>query len=148
MPQQVTFTDPKTAETYMWPVNPNPDAVTQPAQRQRNISRTSNTSNIGVVRQQGDDGPLIIHWEFNVYHRAHEEALWLWYERSRSQSIYLTDWDGDTYNGQIIALGRQQIGVLDGPFDAHTRLFYAKYTFEFEVWTFVGGLLAEAGVTP
>jgi hypothetical protein len=148
MPQMVTFTNPANGQTYVWPNNPNPDAITQPAQKQRQIDRTSNTGNVGATKQQGDDGPYIIHWEPLVFTAAHEQALWTWWQLCKSQTIYLTDFNGEEFEGQIITLGRQQIGALGGPGDTNERLFYVKYVFEFEVYRFVSGLMAAAGVTP
>lgn len=146
MPQQVTFTDPAgVVPAYVWPVNPNPDAVTQYAQKQRQIDRTSNTGNVGATKQQGDDGSYIIHWEPNIYHEAHEQAMWQWWMLCKLQTIYLTDFDGETFEGQIITLGREQKGVLSGPGDAKSRMFYCTYVFEFEVYRFVSGLMAAAG---
>lgn len=143
---RVTFQNPKTGATYVWGINPGYDAVTTPAQKQRQIERTSNTANVGATRQQGDDGPYIIHWEFSVFTEAMEEALWEWYALSKLQSIYMTDFRGDQYEGQIITLGSSEIGVLSGPGDATVRGFYDKYVFEFEVWRFMSGRLAVAGV--
>lgn len=141
---RVTFTDPLTAATYVWAVNPGYDGVTSPAQKQRQIERTSNTGNVGATKQQGDDGPYLLHWEFNVFTEAMEEALWEWYVRSQKQSIYLTDFRGDQYEGQIITLGMQEVGVLSGPGDTTARGFYVKTLFEFEVWRFISGRMANA----
>lgn len=147
MPQQVTFYDPSDATTYVWPINPPHDGVTQPSQKQRQIDRTSNTGNVGSVKQQGDDGPYILHWEPLIFSAAHETALWEWFKRCETHTIHLTDWNSEVYEGQIITLARQQIGALSGPGDTTTRKFYNKYVFEFEVWSFVSGLMATAGVT-
>lgn len=147
MPQMVTFTNPANGQTYVWPHNPPPDGI-QPAQKQRQIDRASNTGNVGATKQQGDDGPFIIHWEPVVFTAAHEQALWTWWQLCKSQTIYLTDFDGEEFEGQIITLSRQQIGAMKGPGDVNDRMFYAKYVFEFEVYRFVSGLMAAAGVTP
>ena len=146
MAQQVVFTDPRTSGTYVWQVNPPYDGITQPAQKQRQIQRTSNTANVGATKQQGDDGPMIHHWEMPVFHTAQETAFWQWYMLCKTQTIYLTDWNGDVFEGQIITLGRQWIGALAGPGDTTARRGYAKYIFEFEVYRFVSGLMAAAGV--
>lgn len=148
MPQRVTFTNPANGQSYVWEHNPPPDGITQPATKQRQIERTSNTGNVGATKQQGDDGPYMIHWEPLVYSEAMETALWTWYQLCKGQTIYLTDWNGEVFEGQITQLGRQQIGALGGPGDIGSRLFYAKYIFEFEVYRFVAGPLAAAGVTP
>lgn len=146
MPQQCRFTNPKTGSFYVWTLNPGFQGVTQPATKQRNITRTSNTANVGATKQQGDDGAYILHWEPEIFHRSQEEALWTWYKLCKTQSIYFTDFDGSEYEGQIIALGKQEIGVLAGPGDATERMMYAKYVFEFEVWRFLAGPQAVAGV--
>lgn len=144
---RVTFTNPKTATTYVWPYNP-PYTAMQPAGKSISIDRTSNTGNVGPVKQQGDDGPYIIKWDILVFTDAHEAALWLWYELSRKQSIYLTDFRNSQYEGQIIELSFQEIGAMKGPGDTDARGFYQKCTFGFEVWRFISGPQATAGVTP
>lgn len=146
MSQQVTFTEPHSGVNYVWAVNPGYDGITQPFQKQRTITRTSNTANIGATRQQGDDGPMIFHWEPLVFHAAQQEAMWAFYMLCKNQTIYLTDWNGYKYEGQIITLGEQWIGAVAGPGDTTTRRGYAKMIFEFEVYRVLSGPLAVAGV--
>lgn len=136
----VIFTDPRTASTYTWPANPNSEAT---AAKERQIERTSKTGNVGSVKQQGDDGPYILDWSILVATGAFEVALWEWYVLSELQTIYVTDWDGDEYEGQIIQLYRQRV-----PEPLKGRIDYATYNFQFEVYRFVSGTLATAGVTP
>ena len=147
MPQQVEFFNPATSATYTWPTNPPFDGETA-AQRQRNIERTSNTGIVGATKQVGDDGPYIINWKVNVFTAAFETALWEWWRLCKTQSIWLTDFNGEVYEGQIIELDRQRVGALGGPGDTNERKFYCVYTFQFEVWAFVDGILASAGVMP
>jgi hypothetical protein len=136
---QVTFTDPKTGDTYVWPVNPHAEAA---AQRIRQIERTSNTGNVGATKQQGDDGPHILDFTVNVSSEAMEVALWQWYVLTRKQTIYLTDWLSEKVEGQIIQMFRQrQLGPLNGN-------AWAVYEFQFEVYGFLAGPMYEAGVTP
>lgn len=144
---QVTFTNPKTNAIYAWPVNPPPDGPQQ-AQKLRQIQRTSNTGNVGVTKQQGDDGAFILHWTFNVFHAAQQQALWQWYMICKSQTIYLTDWEGNEYEGQIIAVTEQWQGALAGPGDTNSRMGYVKMEMQFEVYRFISGAMAAAGVTP
>jgi hypothetical protein len=145
---QVTFTNPANGATYVWPVNPTWDAITQPATKAITIERTSNTANVGAMKQQGDTGPYIQHWEPLIFHEAHELALWEWWALSLKQTIYMTDWNDETYEVQIVTLGRQWIGAAGGPGDTKARCGYAKYVIEFEVYRFVSGLMATAGVEP
>ena len=146
----VTFFDPSTSATYEWPINPGWDAETQMGtgyrQKQIQIERTSNTGNMGPVRQQGDDGAYIINWETNVYTVAHRQALWQWYNTSKKHSIYLTDTDGGRYEGQIITLSEMRVGAAGGPGDIAVEGCYATYVFQFEVWKFLSGYMADAGV--
>lgn len=143
---RVTFTNPADASSYVWAVNPGFDAETTPAGKQIAIERTSNTGSVGATKQQGDDGPYILHWEFNVYHASHELAMFVWYALSRKQTIYLTDFNGEQYEGQIITCQRQRIGAMTGPGDTGARGYYLKFVFEFEVWLFLTGVMADAGV--
>lgn len=142
---QVTFTDPKTGTAYPWPNNPPYDGPA-PAGKQRNIQRTSNTGNVGATKQQGDDGPYIINWNVAVYTRAHVVAMWVWYNLSKLQTIYLTDWEGSQFEGQIIDLQEQWVGAMAGPGDTKPRLGYTKMVFQFEVYRFISGPLFDAGV--
>lgn len=147
----VKFVNPATGTTYVWPFNPDYDAETKAGtgyqQKQRQIERTSNTGNVGATRQQGDDGPFILHWEFTVLTATHEEELYQWYQLCKTQSIYLYDFDAEQYEGQIITAARARQGAAGGPGDITTRGFYTQFVLEFEVWRFITGLLATAGVT-
>ena len=136
----VTFTDPRTSATYSWPKNP---ASENAFGKTINIERTSNTGNVGATKQQGDDGPVILDWTINVLTTAMETELWQWYVLSKKQTIYVTDWDGEEWEGQIIALTRQRIAEpIAG------RIDYMVYDFQFEVYNLISGPLATAGVTP
>lgn len=147
---QVSFQDPLTGNRYDWPVNPSWDAESKAGtgyqQKARQIERTSNTGNNGATRQQGDDGPYILHWEFPCFTGAHEKALFQWYALCDTQSIYLNDLDGEQYEGQIITLGRMRSGVSAGPGDITTRGFYSQMLMEFEVYHFLTGLLKDSGL--
>lgn len=144
---QVRFTNPKDGTFYDWPINP-PYEGPQQSQKQRNIDRQSNTANVGATKQQGDDGPYIIHWEVEVFHTAHEAAMWHWYQLCKTQTIYLRDWNANSFEGQITSLSDQWVGVIAGPGDATLRGGYVKFDFSFEVWRFISGLMATAGVKP
>lgn len=146
---RVSFFNPADASEYVWPVNPDFAAANQYAQKQRQITRTSNTGNVGATKQQGDDGDYVIHWEPLVWHLAHEEALFAWYQICKTQSIYLTDMGGEQFEGQITTCGRKQIGALKGPGDMiAARGYYCQFVFEFDCYRFISGPMYSAGVTP
>lgn len=134
----VTFTNPLTSATYQWEVNPTADQE-QPLTKQRAIERTANTGHVGAVKQQGDDGPLILDWQIIVQSSAMELALWQWYTLCRTQTIYVTDWTGEEYEGQIILLSRARKASATG---------YSVWQVQFEIYRLISGPLATAGVTP
>jgi hypothetical protein len=144
---QVKFTDPRTGNVYNWQVNP-PYTGIQPQTKARQIQRTSNTANVGVTKQQGDDGPLIIHWQVAVFHAHQQEQMWWWYQLCKRQTIFLTDWEGNEYEGQIISMQDQWTGLVGGPGDATARGGYSQMEMQFEVYRFVSGYMATAGVLP
>jgi hypothetical protein len=139
---QVVFTNPADGTTYTWPRNPQTEGA---AAKPRNIERTSKTGNVGATKQQGDDGPYILDWTVEVLYSdstAFETALWDWYVLCQAQTIYVTDWFGDQYEGQIVTLSRQrQLGPLNGQ-------PWVEYLMQFEVYRFISGPLATAGVQP
>jgi hypothetical protein len=132
----VTFTNPKTSATYEWEVNPTGDSE-QALTKQIAIERTSNTGNVGAVKQQGDDGPLILDWLINVPSSGMQIELWQWFLLSKVQTIYVTDWEGEEYEGQIIMLTRAR--KIAAP---------TVYQMQLEVYRCISGVLASAGVTP
>ena len=134
----VVFTDPRTASAYTWEVNPSAD-YEAPLVKPRTIERTSNTGNVGLVKQQGDDGPLVLDWHVIVQSSAMELALWQWYVLCKHQTIYVTDWDGEQSEGQIVWMGRER--KTGNP-------EYALYQVQIEIYRLISGVLATAGVTP
>lgn len=147
---RVKFVNPVDGSTYLWPLNPGLDAETQNGygfqQKVRQIEYTSNTGNIGLTRQQGEDGPFIINWTFNIYTQDFQEQLWAWYELSKKQSIYFYDFNAEAFEGQIIMLARMRTGVLSGPGETFQRGFFTTMRFQFDVWQPLSGPLQAAGV--
>jgi len=136
---QVTFTDPRVGTVYTWAANPTTENAVN---KNRQIERTSTTGNVGAVKQQGDDEPYILDWGLNVFGTAQEVALWQWYMLSRTQTIYLTDWQGEKYEGQIITVTRTRMAA---PANGQP---WSVYQIQFEVYKFLSGVLATAGVIP
>lgn len=130
------FTNPQTGDTYTWPVNPD-ENTEQALAKVRQIDRTSNTANVGAVRQQGDDGSLTLDWSVTVDSDEMELALWQWYVLCKSQTIYVTDWNGEKYEGQIIMLSRTRQNTFPPS---------AVYEIQFEIYTLLSGVLRTAGV--
>lgn len=140
------FTNPADGSFYEWAYNPPFDGIPQGSGKTLAIERLANTGNVGAVKQQGDDGPFILHYEPLIWTAAHQAAMWMWYKLSKKQSIYFTSFTGDEYEGQITTLTQQEIGATGGPGDTNARGYYVKMVFEFEVWRTVSGMLHDVGV--
>jgi hypothetical protein len=139
-----TFTNPATGTSYEWPINhESEDAMG----KVRNITRTSPTGNVGLVKQQGDDGPLLIKLHGTILSRAHYAAFWNWYALSRAQTIHFTDFDGQSYEVQITSFQPVRVrNLYRAGKDPH--MHHWTYDMEMEVYTLLAGDLATQGVTP
>jgi phage-related protein len=96
---QSVFTDPTTAETYVWPVNHSEESDS--TGKSRSISYGGNTGQTGLVAQQGDTQPLEFHLHGSILEEAQYEAFIDWYNRCEDRTIFWTDPAGDQYEVQI-----------------------------------------------
>lgn len=95
------FQNPVNGQIYNFPVNHDEE---EPTTKSRTITRTANTGNIGAVRQQGDDGALLLKYHGRTPYRAQAQGLWAWYNLSKNQTIYFYDYDNQGYEVQITEL--------------------------------------------
>jgi hypothetical protein len=141
------FTDPAAVvAAYDWPINHNEEEESGKA---RNITRTAPTGNVGLVKQQGDDGPFILKLKGHIKTRAQYAAFWQWYQLCRTQTIYFRDFDNQQYEVQITSFlpTRLRRHSYPGPgLDPYDH--YWTYTMELEVYRFISGVMQAAGVTP
>jgi hypothetical protein len=142
---QDRFQNPANGTTYTWPINHSDE---EESGKTRTIERTANTGSVGAVKQQGDDGPIILRWKGTILTRAQLVAMWTWFNLCRTQTIYLRDFDGQEYEGQITTFTPQRKRTLRNPRDTSAPNHYWTYSFEFEVYRFVSGDMLTAGVTP
>lgn len=140
---QNRFQNPANSATYVWPKNHSDE---EGSGKTRTIDRTANTGVVGAVKQQGDDGPLILRWKGTILLRTQLQAMWFWYNLCKSQTIYLRDFDGQEYEGQITSFVPQRHRTLRNPRDTSAPLHYWTYDFEFEVYRVIAGDLV--GVMP
>src|SRR3954454_3299927 len=125
------FTNPATMATYDWPVNHSEE---EPTGKTRNISRAANTGNVGAVRQQGDDGATVLTYTGTINTRAQLQQFWAWYELSKAQTIYFTDYDGQEYEVQITAFTPKRVRKLTSiSRDAGMPHHYYTYSISMEV---------------
>jgi hypothetical protein len=134
------FTNPATNETFNWPINHSEEEAVG---KTRNITRSSTTDNVGAVRQQGDDGPLTMKLSGTILHRAQLVEFWRWFEISRTQTIYFTDFDAQSYEVQIT-----EFSPLRNPRDDSAPEHYWTYTLSLDVYRLIDGDMRIAGVGP
>jgi hypothetical protein len=139
------FINPETEEVYAWHVNHKPDGD-KGTEKKRAIETTANTGNVGLVRQQSADEPLVLKREGTIITRDQEVEMWKWFELCKTQTIYFLEFNGDAYEVQITKFNPQRKGT-GGPTRSGER-FYSEYELEMEVYAILTGVLAEAGITP
>jgi hypothetical protein len=88
------FTNPANGQTYVWPINHDAEEAFG---KTREIEHTAPTSGIGLLRQQGDDQPLVIKLAGTILTKAQRDAMVAWYELCEGQTIYWTDFAGESY---------------------------------------------------
>jgi hypothetical protein len=140
------FINPATGATYSWLVTHTEE---EDSGKARNITRTAPTSGYGLVRQQGDDGPFLLKLSGTILDRSQLVAMWQWYALCRTQTIHFLDADAQRYEVQITDFAPKRIRKALSPHrDASTPLHYWTYTIVLEVYAFIAGDMAGAGVTP
>lgn len=139
------FINPATLEVYEWIINHSPDGD-KGTEKKRQITATANTGNVGLVRQQSADDPLVLKREGEILDVSQEEAMWRWWNICKGQTIYFVEFNGDAYEVQITNYNPQRIAT-GGPTRSGQR-YYVKYTIEMEVYAVLAGIPFNAGVTP
>lgn len=140
------FFNPLTGITYSWQRNHEEE---DESGKQRAITHTANTGNVGLVRQQGEESPWIITWRGKIFHRSQFIQFWDWFRLCKIQTIHLIDFDDQGWEVQIIDLRMKRTRKLTAASpDATMRTHYYEYTIVFEVYDFLSGDLVTAGVDP
>lgn len=143
LPGRDCFTDPATGDEYNWHVNHN---VEQAFGKQRNVERTARTGFQGYVRQQGDDGPLILQFQGEILHRAQYQQMWHFYHLCETQTIYFTDFFGDEAEVQITHFTPTRVRVAKNPSDPSIPFHRWDYTIEMDVVRVISGDLLTEGI--
>lgn len=138
------FTNPANNASYDWPQNHDSEETTG---KVRNITRSAPTGLTGAVKQQGDDGPLVLKLSGVITRRSQFQQMWAWYALCRTQTIYFTDFDGQMYEVQIVGFEPQRVrNMYRAGFDPPD--YHWRYSISMEVHRFLAGDLAAVGVTP
>lgn len=140
------FTNPANGDFYDWILNHTDEEAFGKA---RNITESAPTGNVGLVKQQGSDGPLVKTLSGTILDRSQYKAMWEWFVLSGSQTIYFTDFDGQQFEVQITSfLPQLKRKLTSASRDPSMPNSYWSYTIAMEVYGLIAGDLADAGVTP
>lgn len=138
------FTNPANAATYDLAINPSEE---EPFGKTRNVEHSAPTGLTGLVRQQGDDTPLVLKASGTILTKAQLTTMIAWFQLCRSQTIYLRDHAQDSFEGIITSFLPTRKRTIRNPRDpANAPEWYWTYTLEFEVVRILAGTWA--GVTP
>lgn len=135
--------------SYTWDINHDTE---QPFSKTRNIERTAPVGSATIpggrmlVKQQGDDGPLQIKVSGNILKRSHLRWMWRFYNLSRAQTIYFTDFDGAKYEVQVVEFAPTRKRTLNNYRDPSMPNHYITYEITMEVYTVISGDML--GVSP
>lgn len=140
------FIDPRGGRaSFPWPVNHEKE---EKGGKQRNITTSAPTSNIGLIREINASSPVTLTWKGKIFTRAHLQEMWAWWQLNESQTIYLQDFAGDTYEVIIEEFDPVRIAVARNLHDpTHAPTWMWEYTLQFTVLQLVSGVMHDAGVT-
>lgn len=138
------FVNPGTGTTYLWPSGHSEE---EPTGKLRSITRTANTGLVGAVRQQGEDGAVVLKYTGTINTRAQVQQFWVWYNLCRNQTIFFYDYDDQGYEVQITELQiRRKRKLSYSGRDPSIPHHYYEYNITMEVFTVLQGDMM--GVAP
>ena len=140
------FQDPAgNRANYDWQINHSEESAFG---KTRNMERAALTgTGAGLVKQQTDSSPLVLKWNGTILHKAQVDEMIAWWELCETQTIYLHDFAGDSYEVIITSFNPTRHRTIRNPRDyANAPLWYWKYELECEVISIIDG--PWAGVTP
>lgn len=128
---RVRFQDPAAVlADYIWQVNYSDEEANE---RRRNIERTSPTSGVGFVRQQGEDSPETFRFAGTILHQAQFVAMNNYYDACRTRTIKFRDFTDVTYDVLITSFSTKRRRTAKNPRDPSIPLHFWEYTIEMEV---------------
>lgn len=138
------FVNPSNSTEYVWPINHSEE---DSVGKRRNIQESANTGNTGLVKQQGDQVPLVLKYTGTILKKSQVAAFIEWFQLCDSQTIYFYDFAGDQYEVIITAFEPIRLRTIKNPKDqANAPFHYWHYSIEMEVIKVISGVWA--GVTP
>lgn len=131
---------------YPWAINHDTESE---AGKSRNIDHGGNTGATGLVRQQGDDDPLVFQFSGTMMTELQVITTLQYFQACRSRTIVFTDFSGDSYEVLITSFKPTRQRVVKNPRDlTNAPLHIWKYQISMEVISILSGPYAAAGVAP
>jgi hypothetical protein len=143
---RTTFIDPAgVLDDYPWPFNHTDESDFG---KSRNIEHGGNTGDVGFVRQQSDDSPLILRFSGVILLQSQVEAMLEWFELCKTQTIYFRDFTGiDEYEVIVTRFVPTRHYTVKNPRDsANAPTWYWRYEIDMDVIDVRAGVWE--GVTP
>lgn len=130
------FIDPAAVvAAYSWEANHTEEEDTQ---LRRNFEHTATTNGFGLVRQQGDESPLVFKFSGTITRLNQIQKMLLYYQLCRTQSIHFRDFEGHKYEVLITAFNYKRVKTIRNPRDPNILLHYYTYSIEIEAMNFLG----------
>lgn len=122
---------------YEMSVNPSEE---EEFGKRRNVEHGANTANTGFVRQQSDDGPLMLKHSGVILHSDQHATMIEWFALSKDQTIDVIDHVGDRYEVIWTSFLPKRKRTIRNPRDfANAPYHYWEYESEMEVITVKSG---------
>lgn len=115
---------------YVFQVNHSDEEADE---KRRNLERSSPTSGVGFVRQQGEDSPEVLRYSGTILHQAQKDAFDDYYDACRTRTIKFRDFTDNERDVLITAFSATRQRTAQNPRDPSIRLHFWKYTIELEV---------------
>lgn len=131
---------------YQWEINHNEE---EQSGKTRNIEESANTAGTGLVKQQGDDGPLRFEYSGSILRETQLTTMLKYFQACKTRTVIFTDFAGDQYEVLVTSFQPTRKRTLRNPRDqANAPLHYWTYKIALEVITILVGPYADAGITP
>lgn len=138
------FENPANGTKYEFQINPSEE---DDFGKRRSIEHGAKTNGTGLVRQQSDDGPLILRVRGVIFHKAQFQEFIKWWKLCETQTIYLYDHEEACYEILITEFLPTRQRTIKNPRDfANAPYHFWRYEIAMEVITIRAG--DWSGVTP
>jgi hypothetical protein len=132
------FTDPETGDEYVWPLNHEEEGE---GGRAASVESSSNVAGTRTIQSQGDLAPIVHQWTGKHLQDSHHTEMIGWQNLCETQTIILTDFAGDQYEGIISSYKYKRVRVALNSRQPDKPWTWA-YTLEFTVTRVIAGTLA------